>query len=173
MIGKINVMSNENRYFECGSTHKTKLVLVFGLASPVLQSHAVFYLIILVFQISMTSAPTACVIMYVQLIVITPDFANESELPAKLMFGERGDLKLDIKVMFTLYGVLNLDFFCYILPPFCISSQIKSIHVGFLGYISALYPILLIILTWVCVELHGQNFRPLVWLWRPFHRCFA
>ena len=32
---------------------------------------------------------------------------------------------------------------------------------------------MLIILTWVCVELHGRNFRPLVWLWRPFHRCFV
>ena len=28
-------------------------------------------------------------------------------------------------------------------------------------------------LTWVCIELHGRNFRPLVWLWRPFHRCFV
>ena len=32
---------------------------------------------------------------------------------------------------------------------------------------------MLIFLTWVCVELHGRNFRPLVWLWRPFHRCFV
>ena len=32
---------------------------------------------------------------------------------------------------------------------------------------------MLIFLTWACVELHGCNFRPLVWLWRPFHRCFV
>ena len=31
----------------------------------------------------------------------------------------------------------------------------------------------LIFLTWVCVELHGHNFRPLVLLWRPFYRCFV
>ena len=24
-----------------------------------------------------------------------------------------------------------------------------------------------------CVELHGHNFRPIVCLWRPFHRCFV
>ena len=53
------------------------------------------------------------------------------------------------------------------------SSKLKFIHLAFLGYISAFYPILLIFLTWVCVELHGRNFRPLVWLWRPFHRCFV
>ena len=42
-----------------------------------------------------------------------------------------------------------------------------------LGYISAFYTIILTILTWICVELHGRNFRPLVWVWRPFHRCFV
>ena len=31
----------------------------------------------------------------------------------------------------------------------------------------------LIFLTWACVELHGHNFRPLVLLWRPFHRYFV
>ena len=40
-------------------------------------------------------------------------------------------------------------------------------------YISVVYPLFLIFLTWVCIELHGRNFRPLVWLWRPFHRCFV
>ena len=32
---------------------------------------------------------------------------------------------------------------------------------------------LLIFLTWHCIKLHGPNFRPLVWLWRPFHTCFV
>ena len=29
------------------------------------------------------------------------------------------------KVVLTLYGVWNLDFFHYIVPPFCISSKLK------------------------------------------------
>ena len=40
-----------------------------------------------------------------------------------------------------------------------------------LQYVSAFYPLLLIALTYACVELHGHNFRPIVWLWKPFHRC--
>ncbi len=28
-------------------------------------------------------------------------------------------------------------------------------------------------ITWFCIELHGHNCRPLVLLWRPFHRCFV
>ena len=59
------------------------------------------------------------------------------------------------------------------MPSFCISSRLKPIHIAFLGYISVFYPLCLIFLTWVCVKLHDHNFRPKVWLWRPFHRCFV
>ena len=79
-----------------------------------------------------------------------------------------------MQIMLTLYGILNLDFFQYdILPPYCVSTKLKPINIAFLDYISAFYPILLIFLTWLCVELHDRNFRLLVWLWRPFHRCFV
>jgi len=35
------------------------------------------------------------------------------------------------------------------------------------------YSLLLIFLIYICVELHGHNFKPIVWLWKPFHRCFV
>ena len=82
-------------------------------------------------------------------------------------------LRTGTKILLTLYGVFNLDFFQYVLPLFCISSQLRPIHVFSLGYFSAFYPFLLILLTWLCVELHGRNFRPIVCLWRPFHGCFV
>ena len=123
------------------------------------------YLIVLTFQISIKSPPMPCFIMYSQLIVIAFDSTS---------FVFSRDITLDLKVFLTLYGLFNLNFLFYdFLPPFCVSSRLKSIHSFFLGYISAFYLILLICLTWVCVELHGRNFRPLVWLWRPFHRCFV
>ena len=25
----------------------------------------------------------------------------------------------------------------------------------------------------MCIELHASNFRPMVYLWKPFHKCFA
>ena len=78
-----------------------------------------------------------------------------------------------MKIVFSFYQIFNLNFFQNLLAPYCVSNKLKFIHIAFLGYISAIYPILLICLTWVCVELHGRNFRPLVLLWRPFHRCFV
>ena len=79
-----------------------------------------------------------------------------------------------MQIMLTLYGILYLGFFQYDrLPPYCVSTKLKPINTAFPGYISAFYPILLIFLTWLCVELHDRNSRLLVWLWRPFHRCFV
>ena len=75
---------------------------------------------------------------------------------------------------FILYGIWNLDFIRYVVPPFCVSQthKLQPIHIELLNYVSVVYP-LFFILTWVCVELHGHNFRPIVLFWRPFHRCFV
>ena len=74
-------------------------------------------------------------------------------------------------LMMTIYDVWNLRFFRDILPSFCISSVLKSIHIAYLDYISVLYPMCLIFFTWVCVELYDRKFRLLIWLWKPFQRC--
>ena len=59
----------------------------------------------------------------------------------------------------------------YLIPPFCVSQDLKNIHVLALQYVSAFYPLLLIAFTYACVELHAHNFRSIVWFWKPFHRC--
>ena len=38
---------------------------------------------------------------------------------------------------------------------------------------SIFYLLFLTFLTWTCIELHGRNFKLLVMLWRPFHKCFV
>ena len=37
----------------------------------------------------------------------------------------------------------------------------------------AFYPICLMLFTYVCIKLHDNNFKPVVWLWKPFHRYFT
>ena len=134
----------------------------------------ILYLVILTFQISVTSAPMPCFIMYAQSITAIFCFNPPGwPLVTSIMFKHNGNLSMYVKIIDALYGVFHLEFFHLLLPPFCISSRLKPIHVASFGYISLFYPLLLIFLTWVFVELHGRNFRPLVWLWRPFHRCFV
>ena len=140
-----------------------------------------FYLLILVFQVRLTSAPMTCFIMYSQLLIIVfctvsgpdHDHSLESVVSQIKFMDDENNFRISTKILLTFYGVFNLDFFHYVLPPFCISNELRSIHVFFLGYISAFYPFLLILLTWSCVELQDRNFRPIVCLWKPFHGCFV
>ena len=70
-----------------------------------------------------------------------------------------------VKILTVLHGVWNLGFFRYVMPPLCVSPNPRNIHILFLGYISAAYPLLLIILTLISIELYSHNFQPFVWLW--------
>ena len=135
----------------------------------------ILYLILLIFQINITSAPMTSYIMYSQLIVFATDHMLSGDMIALagIVLSLSRSYKLFAKVIFTIYDIWNLRFFGYLMPPFCISVRLKPIHVAFLGYISVFYPLCLIILTWACVELHDRNFRPIVWLWKPFHKCLV
>ena len=133
----------------------------------------VFYLILLIFQINITSAPMITYILYSQLIIMAWDRIYSGDMPdlTGTMFAMSKTYKLFINTMLSLYDIWNLRFFRYLLPPFCISSKLKPLYISALGYVSVFYPLCLIILTWVGIELHGHNFKPIVWLWKPFHRC--
>ena len=128
----------------------------------------VFYFIILVFHINLTSSPMTCYIFFSQLFIAAMSMDGNPEL-SKLLSGGMGYKT----AVFSVYGIWSLDTFFSVLPPFCVSSKLNTIHITLLGYVTVLYPLCLIIMTWISVELHDRNFRLLVWLWRPFHGCFV
>ena len=121
----------------------------------------IFYLAVLIFQISVTSAPMTCCVMYSQLLVCI--FVHYSFKPYTSL--EPSATYFIPHVLLMLHGIWKLDFFRYIVPPFCVSPNLKRIHILILHYVSAVYPLMLIALTWVCIELHSHNYKPLVWLW--------
>ena len=128
----------------------------------------VLYFIILTFQINITSAPMTCFILYSHILFF--ELRYDRRLPVGRLTYQQGKNLSILKVM---YGTMNLDILRFIVPPFCISSKLQFIHISLLEYLPAFYPLCLILLTWICIELHGRNFRPLVIAWKPFHRCFV
>ena len=131
----------------------------------------IFYLIILLFQVNLTLAPMTCFIMYSQLVLFIFSIKFEDPSIKQLMFDGNNFPTKFMMAVFTGYGVWNLDFLRYVVPPFCVSNKLKSIHITFLGYISAFYPLCLIMFTWICIELHDHNFRPLILLCRWLRVC--
>ena len=58
-----------------------------------------------------------------------------------------------------------------IYPPFCLHPKANILHVLSLDYIVALYPFMLILMTYVLVTMYDKHYRILVWMWKPFKRC--
>ena len=77
-----------------------------------------------------------------------------------------------VRILSTLYGFWNLDFFRALLP-YDICLKVNTLQVLALDYSIAFYPLTLIVVTYVLIELHACNIKFIVWIWRPFHRCFA
>ena len=99
----------------------------------------VFYFIILVFQINLTSAPMVCFIFYSQLALIVANF----------IIGDPDQMKYQMSTISTFHGVWNLDFIRYAIPPFCISQTLKILHIFYLQCLSTIFPFILICITWI------------------------
>lgn len=126
----------------------------------------ILYFLILTFQINIASAPMTCFILYGHVLFF--ELQYDRRLPVGRINYQLQGTKLSIlKVVWIWKSYASL---C---PHFCVSSKLQFIHISILEYLPAFYPLFLILLTWICIELHDRNFRPLVWAWRPFHRCFV
>ena len=92
---------------------------------------------ILLFDIHLTTAPITCFITLNHLFLFVTFKIKPA--PFDIIIPQIKHSKL-FQVYLGLFGVWNLDFIHYIVPPFCISSGLRQIDVAYFGYISAFYP---------------------------------
>ena len=127
----------------------------------------VFFFLIMFFNVSVTSASANAFIFFSQVVTIPREILVMQA--ALALFVQNGDHA--ISVIVAPYGIWNLDFFLTLIPKFCVSPRLETPHILVIEYIAAFYPLALIGFTYLCIKLHGRNFKPVVWLWRPFQRC--
>ena len=131
----------------------------------------IFLIIIVVFTVSVNSAPLHGYIFVAQML--------SSSMVTRIMQAMTDTHGLHINqtycILFgaTVYGFWNLDFFRFVNHNFCLNPNVSTLTVMALDYLIAVYPIVIIVLTYVVVELHDRGYRVLVFLWKPFHYCFA
>ena len=86
------------------------------------------------------------------------------------------NLKLISDLFVSFYGVWNLDFFRFVYKPFCLHPNLSSLQAISLDYAIAVYPLLLIFLTYLFVKLydHFQIFqfvcKPIAWLFTKYNK---
>ena len=78
-------------------------------------------------------------------------------------------LKVLFDLSLTLSQFWNLQFLKVIIPPFCISEKLTGIHVNMLNLVPAIYPLVLVIISCILMELHARNNRIVGVLWKPFN----
>ena len=135
-----------------------------------------FYFIVIVFRISATSPALNGYILVNQILIIPPvirliytaDYYHSNII---------NHLEYDVEHAFrqfliTVYSIWNLDFFRNYYKHLCLYPNITYQQVLILDYAVAVYPLLLILITYILVKLH-DNFAIVVWLWRPFHKCLV
>ena len=131
----------------------------------------IFFVIVLVFNFNMISGPMLGYIIFCQahdIAVIDNTFSYYLLLsylspPFQLLF----------RISLAVSGIWNLNYFKFIIPPLCISSKMTDIHIHMLSYATALYPVLLVCITYLAAESHVQDLKGMRVLVRLFSRCYC
>ena len=127
----------------------------------------IFTAIILVFRISVVSPKLHAFVTFAQIVTMP---VNAQLVITGIRFTNH--LLAAVTITYaSVYGVWNLDFFRALMPDICL--QLTTLKVLALDYLIAVYPMLLMVIAYTLVELHGYGFRPVLLVWRPFHYFFV
>ena len=163
----ISVYSFGRPCAKCDSNHLGVLWYVLLELVPT----SVLYVVVLLFSIRATAAPLAGLVFFSHIVVNA--MRGRIALYISLMYSTNRFTYVLLQTHMFLAGIWSLDFFRSAFPPFCVSEAISNIHAVVLEYVSALYPLVLVFFTFLMIELHAHNVRPVVWLWKPFHKYFV
>ena len=133
----------------------------------------VFYFVVISFRIRVTFPPMNCVVLVCQLLTVPTVMRMVMAAEDNHTFGDKIKELPALKVILSIFGIWNLDFFRPLYSPFCLHPHFKALQIIALDYLIAVYPLLLIFLTYILLELHDRNCQFLVLMWRPFKWCFG
>ena len=129
----------------------------------------VFYIFVIIFNVRATAPPFSAFVLMCQ----TFCMMELTYIPLEMRLGVYKKLSLLLQAVRVLCGFWNLDFFRYLVPPFCVSSNLSTLQALSLEYVSIIYPLVLILVTFICIELHARNCTLLIVMWKPFHKCIT
>ena len=130
-----------------------------------------FFVFVLSFRLSATSPKLNGFILCIQILASPPNMrslADYIEIPQRL----NKQQKYANLLVGTFAGIFNLDFLRLVYTPFCLQPHTNTLHVLALDYLIAVYPLLLIALSYLLVLLYDRNVRLIVCLWKSFLPLF-
>ena len=125
----------------------------------------VFHFIVLFFKINVTSSHLHGFVLYSQGISF-PAIARI----VLLAFRKRRGIEMSLRYIGSFFGIWNLDFFRYIKLGICLPAN--TLLILALDIAVGMYPLLLMVLTYILIELHDRRIKPVVIIWKPFKVIF-
>ena len=162
------VLAYELGCVECNVTESVSGVLKF-VSAGILPPTILFFLVITL-RLNINSPKLIGFIFFAQLVASAPIIYHAKNTVNS--FTNNSSMKIMLDIAWAFYGLFSLDFFYTILPPFCIPGVTTSSKL-FLQLFIAVYPLLLTIFTYTLIELHARDVKIVVYLWKPFHKCFV
>ena len=135
----------------------------------------VLFVVVVVFRLSITQPPFNAFVFHSQLnLAIIYIYAAKFQSPFLTTSASQTLVTLR-NIFLPILGVWNLGSFSLIkgLTSFCVAVDVNHQQFYFLTYITSFHVLLLVVITFICIELHARNCRIIVCLWRPFFKCFV
>ena len=126
------------------------------------------FIVVLLFRVNVTAAPMAHYVLFCNILVFNCKFTLQLYTR---MYSIGGPFIM--KSATTLSAIWSLDALFFVSPPLCISTHMEDIYKPFIEFVATLYPFILLLMTYVAIELHAHGFTPIVVLCRPFHRVYV
>ena len=70
-------------------------------------------------------------------------------------------------VSIMLADIWNLHLFRLVIASFCLSDEMTGVHVHMLNCLTAVYPVILMVTTYIAIELHARSYKVIKVLWKP------
>ncbi len=125
-------------------------------------SLTIFFIFILLFRINVSTPKFMTYVLLCQGIASPTSVQLSTDILSSILWINN--------IVLALYGIWNLDFLRTLMPPVCLNN-ISTLQVLTLDYAVAVYPLGLVVLTYMLIQLHARGCMPLVVLWLPFRRC--
>ena len=125
----------------------------------------IFYLVVVLFKFNANSPKLHGYILYAQLI--------SAPFVVRILLANAyyDNMTTGIKVLATVYGIWNLDFFRTLYPDMCLN--LTTLQVISLDYIIAIYPLLLMLITLIIFKLHMHGCKIIRCIWYTLYKCLS
>ena len=152
---------------KCNTTYAVGLLVIFGVLPM-----TICFVLIIVFHINFPSGFLFPYIIFCQCHIASVKAYTGLYYIMGSSMGSFGKFTLNLSILLSGLSQYFIGIY-YHLSPTCLHHSLSGIQVVYLEYIFCLYPLLLILLTCFCIELHAKNCRLVVFASNCFKRMFC